>query len=200
MDVTRRSALAGLSFWLVSPLSGLEPEEDLFPSKTLIRAARQQIGVTVSYDGAYRSIAYPGGDVPRNTGVCIDVVIRALRDGFGFDLQKAVHEDMRTSFSAYPDIWGLSRTDRNIDHRRVPNVETWLNRQGYELDPDHWCAGDIVSMRLRSSGLPHIAILSDKSGRDGKPLGIHNIGRGTQEETVLGRFEDYRRFRFFPRF
>ncbi len=98
----------------------------------LVLDARQQVGVTLSYDPAYRRLSYPGGDVPVATGVCTDVVIRALRQQ-GLDLQEAVHRDMRGNFSVYPKNWGLSRPDSNIDHRRVPNLMTWFKRQGWSL-------------------------------------------------------------------
>ncbi|EPP3992198.1 DUF1287 domain-containing protein, partial [Pseudomonas aeruginosa] len=100
----------------------------------LVDAARAQVGVTLGYDPAYRQLDYPGGDVPLQTGVCTDVVVRALR-GQGLDLQKAVHEDMRRHFAAYPQQWGMKGTDRNIDHRRVPNLMTWFSRQGLALAP-----------------------------------------------------------------
>lgn len=198
MDYTRRQVLFGVSAWSVIPFHKLDLVEKAFPALKLVRAARSQIGVTRSYDGSYQALSYPGGDVSQNTGVCIDVVIRALRRAFSFDLQKHIHEDMRANFSAYPNLWGLRRPDRNIDHRRVPNLETYLSRHSYEREPSNWAAGDIVSMRLASSGLPHVVVLSDKRGRDGLPLAIHNIGRGAQEEPVLGRFEDERRFRVLP--
>ncbi|MBW8367113.1 MAG: DUF1287 domain-containing protein, partial [Arenimonas sp.] len=98
----------------------------------LLEAAHAQVGVTRFYDGSYVRLAYPGGDVPADRGVCTDVVIRALR-ATGLDLQQAVHEDMRRDFAAYPALWGLRRPDRNIDHRRVPNLETWLRRAGHAL-------------------------------------------------------------------
>src|SRR5688572_15365607 len=90
----------------------------------LVRAARQQIGVTTVYDGGYRTLAYPGGDVPRDRGVCTDVIVRAFRVARSVDLQKQLHEDMRANFGAYPSKrrWGLTRPDTNIDHRRVPNL------------------------------------------------------------------------------
>lgn len=196
MTPDRRTVLAGLPFWLFSPLGQVSPPRDLTPSGSLIAAARTQIGVTRYYDGSYQGLDYPGGDVPQSTGVCSDVVIRAYREAFQLDLQKEIHEDMAANFSAYPDRWGLTRPDRNIDHRRVPNIETWLRRQGAELDPAGWQKGDLVTMRVGSSQLPHIAIISDKTGWGGQPLGIHNIGRGTREEPVLGRFDKERRFRF----
>jgi uncharacterized protein len=99
----------------------------------IVSAARKQVGVTLSYDPAYVSLGYPGGDVPGEKGVCTDVVIRALRDGLSLDLQKLVHEDMKANFSAYPKNWGLSRTDKNIDHRRVPNLQTYFKRCGYKV-------------------------------------------------------------------
>ena len=198
MDYSRRQVLCGVSAWSVIPFHKLDLVEKAFPALKLVRAARAQIGVTRSYDGSYQALSYPGGDVSQSTGVCIDVVIRALRTAFGFDLQKHIHDDMRANFNAYPNLWGLSRPDQNIDHRRVPNLETYLSRHGYEREPSNWAAGDIVSMRLASSGLPHVVVLSDQRGRDGLPLAIHNIGRGAREEPVLGRFEDERRFRVLP--
>jgi len=153
---------------------------------TLVAAARAQVGITLGYDGSYRRLDYPGGDVPIETGVCTDVVVRAFRI-LGVDLQVAVHEDMRAHFARYPQHWGLRQPDRNIDHRRVPNLETWLRRQGAALsasdDPADYQPGDIVSWRL-PGGLPHIGIVSDRRV-DGRPLILHNIGRGAQEEDIL---------------
>ena len=121
MDTDRRTLLSSLfALPLLPDVAALNETH----AARLIVKARQQIGVTTSYDPAYIGLDYPGGDVPRDTGVCIDVIIRAYRDAFGFDFQKKVHEDMAANFAAYPNRWGLTRTDRNIDHRRVPNVET----------------------------------------------------------------------------
>lgn len=157
---------------------------------TLPEAARQQIGVTVEYDPAYVSLPYPGGDVPQDRGVCTDVVIRALRL-LGLDLQQAVHEDMKAHFSAYPKLWGLKRPDKNIDHRRVPNLQTYFTRRGWKLpltqDPADYRAGDLVTC-LVADTLPHIMVVSDRRNADGTPLIIHNIGRGTQEEDALFAF------------
>lgn len=153
--------------------------------------ARRQIGVTVRYDPAYEQLSYPGGDVPMDRGVCTDVVIRALRC-LGLDLQKAVHEDMAAHFSAYPKLWGLKRPDKNIDHRRVPNLRTFFTRKGWSLpvthNPADYRPGDLVTC-LVGGNLPHIFIVSDARTRDGEPLIIHNIGAGTQEEEGLFEFE-----------
>lgn len=153
----------------------------------LVLDARTQVGVTLGYDPAYRTLSYPGGDVPMATGVCTDVVIRALRQQ-GLDLQEAVHRDMRGNFAAYPKNWGLSRPDSNIDHRRVPNLMTWFKRQGWALavkqDALAYRAGDIVTWDL-GRGLTHIGIVSDRQAATGTPLVLHNIGRGTQEEDIL---------------
>ena len=152
-----------------------------------VAAARRQIGVTVVYDPAYVVLPYPGGDVPLDRGVCTDVVIRAMRTQ-GIDLQKAVHEDMRAHFDLYPKKWGLRRPDRNIDHRRVPNLQTWFVRQGWSLAPSQsaitYLPGDLVTWMLPGN-LPHIGIVSDRTGSRGTPLIIHNIGRGTREENIL---------------
>lgn len=166
---------------------------NLFADSRLPALARQQIGVTVEYDPDYVSLKYPGGDVPIERGVCTDVVIRAMR-GLNFDLQKEVHEDMKKNFSAYPSRknWGLKRTDRNIDHRRVPNLQTFFKRKGWSLaitdDPADYLPGDIVTCLLGNS-LPHIMIVSDRKNEDGVPLIIHNIGAGTQEEDDLFTFK-----------
>ncbi len=158
------------------------------PYYMLINAAWTQIGVTRTYDPAYSVLQFPFGDVPRNKGVCTDVVIRAYRDAFRVDLQQLVNADMKKTFSAYPKRWGLKAADRNIDHRRVPNLQTFLARQGAKLPipskQSDWQPGDIFTS-LVGGNLPHIGIVSDKKTLSGRPLVIHNIGSGTQEEDVL---------------
>ena len=157
----------------------------------LVDAARKQIGVTVTYDPAYVSLTYPNGDLPRDRGVCTDVLIRALRDAHGIDLQKLLHEDMRTHFAAYPKIWGLKKTDRNIDHRRVPNLRAYFERKGMEIPLDKDLSklkpGDIVTCTVPPN-LPHVMIVSHRKSGGGRPLAIHNIGRGTREEDVLATY------------
>lgn len=158
------------------------------PSPPLVAAARGQIGVTVRYDPAYLKLDYPGGDVPADRGVCTDVVVRALRTQ-GIDLQARIHEDMRANFSRYPQMWGLSAPDPHIDHRRVPNQMHWFERQGWQRpisnDALDYSAGDIVAWKLNGNGLLHVGIVSDRKHRDGTPLVLHNIGRGTREENLL---------------
>lgn len=197
--ITRRAAFSGL---LALPLVPSVLGEQLIPWETrLIMAAREQIGITLSYDPAYVSLDYPNGDLPRERGVCTDVLVRAYRDALDFDLQSAVHKDMTAAFSAYPKIWGLTRPDRNIDHRRVPNLETYFRRHGTRLPvPDEladWQAGDIYTMRLNGR-LPHVGIVSDKITPMGHRYVIHNIGAGTAEDDILGMFDDEQRFRFEP--
>ncbi len=157
----------------------------------IVAAAREQIGQTTSYDPAYRILTYPGGDVEVSVGVCTDVVIRALRLAKQIDLQKEVHEDMKSAFSSYPRNWGLSRPDPHIDHRRVPNLQTYFQRQGYELplrsEASPFQPGDLVTC-IVPPHLPHIMIISDKVNDDGDPLVIHNIGQGTREEDRLREF------------
>lgn len=159
----------------------------------LVASARKQIGVTLYYDSAYTTLKYPGGDLPVDRGVCTDVVIRAMRDGFSKDLQKLVHEDMAANFAVYPKNWGLSKTDKNIDHRRVPNLRTWFKRQGWQLalpavnDSAKFLPGDIVTCTVPPN-LPHVMIVSDKKTGGGVPLVIHNIGGGTVEQDMLFNF------------
>ncbi len=153
----------------------------------IVAAARQQIGVTKEYDPRYVALKYPGGDVPLHTGVCSDVVVRALRQ-VGVDLQKEVHEDMRKNFSAYPQKWKLKGPDKNIDHRRVPNLMRYLERHHIAMYEklrmtETYGPGDIVAWDL-GGGVLHIGVVSDRrSGRT--PLIIHNIGSGAKEEDIL---------------
>lgn len=166
-----------------------EPRADF--AGRLIAAAMERTRHDVRYDGSYRSIGYPGGDVPADVGVCTDVVIRAYR-AVGIDLQQVVHEDMSTAFADYPAIWGLRRPDSSIDHRRVPNLRTFFARQGAALavtdDADDYRAGDLVTWMLPGN-LPHIGIVViGRSSDDGRPLIVHNIGSGPELEDVLFAF------------
>ncbi len=168
----------------------------------LIEVASKQIGQTVIYDPAYVSLAYPGGDIPRDRGVCTDVVIRAYRDAFSIDLQKLVHEDMKANFGAYPKTWALKRPDKNIDHRRVPNLERFFDRMGAELDitaiGSDYRPGDLVTQRLPGN-LPHIAIVTHLASDDGeRPLMVHNIGAGTRLEDRIFDFPITGHYRFGP--
>ncbi len=171
------------------------------PAQDIVTAARERTTSGVRYDGRYVGLVYPGGDVPADIGVCTDVIIRTYRNALGFDFQKAVHEDMKANFSAYPNTWGLSRTDRNIDHRRVPNLEAYLERQGASLpvssNPENYLPGDLVTWRL-AGNLPHIGVVSDKKTAAGIPLIIHNIGSGPKEDALLFTIPTYRHYRFLP--
>jgi uncharacterized protein len=164
------------------------------PAETakFVAAAEAQIGKTLTYDPAYVSLTYPGGDVPIERGVCSDVAIRAFRS-VGFDLQKAVHEDMKRSFSLYPKKWGLQKPDASIDHRRVLNLMTFFKRRGKSLpvtqNAADYLPGDLVTCTVPKN-LPHIMIVSDRvSPRDPeRRLIIHNIGAGAQAEDRLFEF------------
>lgn len=164
----------------------------------LVAAARRQIGLTRTYDHSYRRLAYPNGDVPISTGVCADVVIRAARDAWGVDLQSLVHEDMARDFPAYPRKWGLAHPDPNIDHRRVPNLETYWDRHGARL----WRArsrtwgvdfhgglqpGDIVTWRTFLDGGPHVAIVASGGVW---PTVIQNHGWGVHENPLAMQWLD----------
>jgi uncharacterized protein YijF (DUF1287 family) len=172
------------------------------PAQDLVAAARAQIGVTTTYDGSYRRIAYPGGDVAPERGVCTDVVIRAYRH-IGIDLQQRVHEDMRRAWPAYPHPaqWRLKSTDTNIDHRRVPNLTTFFRRHGSTLAPSRRAAdflpGDVVVWQL-PVGLPHIGIVADARSPAGTPLIIHNIASGAKMDDVLFAFTITGHYRYLP--
>lgn len=187
---TRRGLLAGLAAVPFAPAISRARGVADPAARTLVAAAESQIGVTRIYDAAYVNLAFPGGDVPMERGVCTDVVVRAYRKAFNFDLQAAVNADMKAHFGAYPKRWGLSSPDANIDHRRVPNLQVYFARRKAELakpaTPEEWNAGDIVTM-LVPGGRPHIGIVSDTLALGTlRPKVIHNIGFGTQNDDILG--------------
>ena len=170
--------------------------------RALVSAAIDRTKHEVRYDGTYHSIAYPNGDVPANVGVCTDVVIRAYR-AIGADLQVLVHQDMTENFSRYPSkrIWGLSRPDSNIDHRRVPNLQVFFRRHGTALAVTQQAAdykpGAIVSWMLPGN-LPHIGIVSDKRVPGTERLMIvHNIGAGPKLEDMLFSYPITGHFYYF---
>lgn len=164
------------------------PANSLSPKvQKIIDGAHFQIGKTLYYDPQYEGIKYPEGDVPLVRGVCTDVVIRALRKA-KIDLQVLVHEHMKDNFSAYPKIWGLKKPDKNIDHRRVPNLMVYLASRGFEKpntnNPKDYLPGDIVSWKL-DNGRDHIGLVSNHLSSKGVPLIIHNIGAGARMENRL---------------
>ncbi len=172
-------------------------------AQNLSDAAIDRTNHSVRYDGAYFSIDYPGGDVPADMGVCTDVVIRSYRT-LGVDLQVLVHEDMKAHFDAYPSkrIWGLNRTDRNIDHRRVPNLQVFFERHGESLpisqSARNYLPGDLVTWMLPGN-LPHIGIVTDRLNADsGQPLIFHNMGAGPQLEDILFDYSITGHYRYQP--
>jgi uncharacterized protein YijF (DUF1287 family) len=201
-ELDRRTLLLGAGTTLV--LAGCDAVQSRqAPAATgkaarLIAAARTQVGVTIRYDSAYTKLPFPGGDVPRDRGVCTDVVIRAYRDALGLDLQKLVNADMRAEFRAYPRTWGLRAPDRSIDHRRVPNLRTWLTRQGAALpipaEAADWRPGDIFTSLVDGTGT-HIGLVSDRRGPHGWLI-VHNIGAGTREEDGLTAWPITGRYRW----
>ena len=171
-------------------------------AERLIAAARAQVGVTTIYDPTFVKLAYPGGDLPPERGVCTDVIVRAYRDAFAVDLQQLVHEDMLASFKSYPTVWGLRAPDASIDHRRVLNLKVFFRRKGRELPVSHspvdYAPGDLVTQEL-PGGLPHIVIVSNVRSPDGaRPLVIHNIGQGTRIEDTLFVYRITGRYRYGP--
>ena len=157
----------------------------------------------VTYDGAYHKLEYPGGDVPANIGVCTDVLIRSYRQ-LGIDLQKLVHEDMQNNFRVYPSkrIWGLTKPDKNIDHRRVPNLQVYFERHAKvltkSLNAEDYKAGDIVTWMLPGN-LPHIGMVVNEIAQgSGNPLIVHNIGRGPEMSDMLFAYTITGHYRFVP--
>lgn len=198
--ISRRAVVLGLA--ALPPVLALPARLAAEPAEAalkLVEAARAQIGVTLFYDGTYHRLAYPGGDVGPERGVCTDVIVRAYRAALGADLQRLVHEDMAANFAAYPANWGLARPDRNIDHRRVPNLATYFRRQGAALADDEALApGDLITQTI-GGRLPHISVVSDRKVRGtGRHYVIHNIGSGAEYADILTRFPVNGRFRYLP--
>jgi hypothetical protein len=174
---------------------------DNFDSK-LVKAAIARTTKSVTYNGAYFAIAYPNGDVSDTIGVCTDVVIRSYRT-LGIDLQQLVHEDISDNFDQYPSrrIWGLTKPDTNIDHRRVPNLQTFFSRHGTSLaiskDPNDYKPGNIVIWNLPGNR-PHIGIVTDQTSSDGTPMIVHNIGSGPQHENMLFLYNITGHYQYMP--
>ncbi len=169
-------------------------------AERLVEAAMERTKLTVRYEPAYVRLDYPNGDVPADTGVCTDVIIRCYR-ALGFDLQKLVHEDMKRSFASYPKIWGLKSPDKNIDHRRVPNLQTFFKRHGASLSVTQNAAdyrsGDLITCTV-AGRLPQIAIVVQAPDGGTKPWIVHNIGQGPKCENRLFEFPHTGHYRFHP--
>ena len=168
--------------------------------KAIIEGAIDQVGMTTGYDPSYQKLDYPNGDVPIETGVCSDVIVRAFRNG-GIDLQKEVHEDMKSNFSAYPTRWGLKGADTNIDHRRVPNLQTYFGRKGKSLstnnDSENFLPGDVVTWDL-GGGVDHVGIVVNVWYKPSQHyLIVHNIGGGTRMEDALFSWKITGHYRYF---
>lgn len=190
----RRMWIVGFSVFIVLMFVGLAGLASAAPSpigERLAAAALERTLHHVRYDPSYVTIPYPSGDVPAGQGVCTDVIIRSYRE-LGIDLQKLVHEDMAADFLAYPRQWRLPRPDTNIDHRRVPNLQTFFKRHGQTLQvtsvADDYRPGDLVTWTVPPH-LPHIGIISSRRSADGvRPLIVHNIGLGPKLEDRLFEF------------
>src|SRR5262245_33631963 len=181
-------------------LEATQVKADATPLEKINAGAIEQTTQTTSYDPSYVKLDYPNGDVAPSTGVCADVVVRAFRKA-GIDLQKELHEDMKGNFAKYPQKWGARRPDPNIDHRRVPNLMTWFDRQGkaqpITRDAKDYLPGDVVSWEL-DSGLPHIGMVSKikVEGSDRYAI-VHNIGLGARIEDVLFAWKITGHYRYF---
>lgn len=168
-----------------------------------VKAAIDRTTHDVRYDGSYFSIPYPNGDVPPHLGVCTDVVIRSFRK-VGVDLQKKVHEDMSENFNLYPSkiIWGLKKPDKNIDHRRVPNLQVYFKRFGVSLavtkKAENFLPGDLVTWMLPGN-LPHIGIVINKKSDKNTPLIVHNIGEGPKINDILFNYPITGHYRYLEK-
>ncbi len=158
----------------------------------LLDGAKKQIGKTLRYDPSYQRMDYPNGDVPIEYGVCTDVIVRAFRS-IGVDLQKLIHEDMKKNWSIYPKLWGLKGPDKNIDHRRVPNLAKFFTRIGMLNEDSNFLPGDLVIWDL-GGGILHVGILSEKK-EAGDYLVVHNISSGVKQENILNVYKIVQKFR-----
>ncbi len=158
----------------------------------LLDGAKKQIGKTLRYDPTYQRLDYPNGDVPVEYGVCTDVIVRAFRS-IGVDLQKLIHEDMKKNWSMYPKLWGLKGPDKNIDHRRVPNLAKFFTRIGMLNKDPNFLPGDLVIWDL-GGGILHVGILSEKK-EAGDYLVVHNISSGAKQENILNVYKIVQKFR-----
>jgi len=170
----------------------------------IVGAAHERTKHNIRYDGSYVAIDYPWGDVPKKIGVCTDVVIRSYRT-LGIDLQQLVHEDMKANFGKYPSarIWGLKSTDKNIDHRRVPNLQAFFKRHGQELPitrkASDYKPGNLVTWVLPGN-LPHIGIVTEKTNSvSGNPMIVHNIGSGPELEDMLFSYKITGHYKYVPK-
>jgi uncharacterized protein len=183
---------------ILSPAPTIVPIESPKIQK-IIANAIEQTKITRSYDPAYIKLAYPGGDVPMSTGVCTDVVIRAFR-AVNIDFQREVHQDMQRNFGAYPRNWGAKAPDSNIDHRRVPNLMVWLQRQGKAVpitnDGRDYQPGDIVTWDF-GGGQQHIGIVTNIRATPDRFAIVDNAGWGTKVEDVLFVWKQIGHYRYF---
>ncbi len=180
--------------------TAIQVKPDSTPLEKVNSAAIEQTTYTTSYDASYAKLDYPNGDVPKETGVCADVVVRAFRSG-GIDLQKELHGDMTANFKKYPQKWGARRPDKNIDHRRVPNLMTWFDRQRKSLpitqEQKDYLPGDVVAWQL-DNGLLHIGMISKiKVEGQERYAVVHNIGIGARLEDVLFAWKIIGHYRYF---
>src|SRR3984957_4370685 len=183
----------------LAPAVSADSRQDF--TRRLVAAAIERAHHSVRYVSAYVSIPYPGGDVPADTGVCSDEIIRSYR-AVGVDLQKEVHEDMLQNFAAYPNKrrWLLAHPDSNIDHRRVPNLMVFFERKGESLPitsrAEDYSPGDLITWDL-GGNVPHIGIVVDQKGGRGRYMIVHNIGEGPKMEDVLFNWKITAHYRYF---
>jgi uncharacterized protein YijF (DUF1287 family) len=194
-----RFALFAMVIPITTPQVGPDARGEF--TRRLVAAAVERTHHSVRYVSAYVRIPYPGGDVPADTGVCSDEIIRSYR-AVGVDLQKDVHEDMVRNFNAYPNQrrWQLAHPDSNIDHRRVPNLMVFFQRKGETLPitnrAEDYFPGDLVTWDL-GRGVPHIGIVVNRKSSQGRFMMVHNIGEGPKMEDVLFNWKITGHYRYF---
>lgn len=192
-------ALLPLAAMAANPRAA-QAEDAPASANPIVERARLEVTRGVTYDSAWVAIPYPGGDPPAAQGVCTDVVVRSLRT-VGVDLQKLIHEDIVARRTAYKSV---AKVDRNIDHRRVTPMLTYMKAHATSLptstaDPKVWQPGDVIVWALKGCPGPctpdHVGVVSDRIGPRGLPLVLHNIGPAPSEVDALDAWSILGHFR-----
>ena len=187
---------------VVKPIKRPPPKylSGFYPRLSL--AALERTKHKIKYDGSYKEIPYPMGDVDPNIGVCTDVVIRSYRR-LGIDLQQIIHEDRLAHPKNYPDLRsGRVKPNPSIDHRRVRNMKRFFKNNALAMpitnNPKHYRPGDLVTWKLPGD-FDHIGIVVNRrSPQDpNRYMIVHNLAEGPIIEDLLFRFKIDGHYRYF---
>lgn len=193
-DAAEIAAVAGAepSLRVLGPgasVPGGDADDDGIPDELdIVLGAHKVLLNGAEYVPGYVDIPFPGGDVPRPTGVCTDVIVRALRNA-GIDLQAELYADIGRAPAAYPMV---KKRNPSIDQRRVRTLLPWFQRHfaAHGSDPasatDPFRPGDILFMDTDPGreGPEHVGIVSDRRGASGQWLVVNNWTVGYHESEM----------------